>query len=183
MHRDIDEILFDAPRIAARVQELGRQISAELGGEDLVLLALLKGGVVFLSDLIRAIDAPLTIDFAQASSYGDGTESRGSVQLHVFPDADLRGRRVLIVDDILDTGRTLAAVGERLRGDFGVADVRTCVLLDKPARRVVPVAADYVGFSVADRFVVGYGLDFDELYRNLPFIAVLKPEVFAHLLG
>jgi hypoxanthine phosphoribosyltransferase len=162
VHQDIQRILFDAERIRARVHALGQAISRDLAGRDVVLLALLKGSVVFVADLLRAIDIPVRLDFAWVSSYGDGTESSGEIQIRVFPDGELAGRTVLIVDDILDTGRTLSRV--------------VCVLLDKAARRKVPVEAHYVGFPVEDVFVVGYGLDHADRYRNLPYIGVLSPE-------
>jgi hypoxanthine phosphoribosyltransferase len=175
MHQDIDRVLFDEGRIRARVAELGKAISARHVRSDLVVVALLKGGVVFLADLIRSLSVPMRLDFAWASSYGAGTESSGNVVLRVFPDGDLSGKMVLVVDDILDTGRTLQQVCRKLKTDLGAQAVETCVLLDKPARRAVDMRADYVGFAVDDVFVVGYGLDFADRYRNLPYIGVLKP--------
>jgi hypoxanthine phosphoribosyltransferase len=178
MHQDIQHVLFDEARIRERVAALGAIISKRHAGADLVVVALLKGGVVFLADLIRSISIPIKLDFAWASSYGAGTESSGSVQLRVFPDDDLSGKTVLVVDDILDTGRTLHQVCSRLKATLGARAVETCVLLDKPARRVVDLKADYVGFSVEDVFVVGYGLDFADRYRNLPYIGVLKASCY-----
>jgi hypoxanthine phosphoribosyltransferase len=178
MHQHIHQVLFDEARIKARVADLGKAISERHAGFDLVVVALLKGGVVFLADLIRSITIPIKLDFAWASSYGAGTESSGTVRLRVFPDDDLSGKRVLVVDDILDTGRTLQQVCAKLRSDLGAARVETCVLLDKPMRRAVDVQADFVGFSVEDVFVVGYGLDFADNYRNLPYIGVLKPSCY-----
>ncbi len=176
MHRDIAEVLFSAEAINTRVQALGRQISNDLAGREAVVVALLKGSVLFFSDLIRSIDAPVKVDFAWASSYGHSTSSSGQIHLKVFPEEDLKGRTVVVVDDILDTGRTLDTVVRRLKEEHGAGEVRTCVLLDKMARRVVPIRADYSGFPVDDVFVVGYGLDFADRYRNLPYIGVLKPE-------
>jgi len=178
MHRDIDRILFSEGSIRERVVSLGRRITHETAGEDVVMLALLKGGVVFLADLIRAIERPLHLDFAWVSSYGAGTESSGHVELKVFPEEDLAGKLVIIVDDILDTGRTLRRVSERLIQESGAREVRTCVLLDKKARRAVELEADYVGFEVDDLFVVGYGLDYGDRYRNLPYIGVLKEHLY-----
>jgi hypoxanthine phosphoribosyltransferase len=179
IHADIDRILFDAEAIRARIANLGAEIARNHAGEDLVVVALLKGGVIFLADLIRAISAPMRLDFAWASSYGSGTESTRDVKLKVFPDETFAGKTVLLVDDILDTGRTLAAVTARLKSDLGATRVLTCVLLDKAARREVAVQADYVGFKVENFFVVGYGLDYADRYRNLPYIGVLKPALYA----
>ena len=174
MNRDIEKVLFDADGIRTRIQELGQTISDDLRGSDLVILALLKGGVVILADLIRAIDLPMEVEFAWASSYGDGTESRGKVDLKLFPETDLSQKTVLIVDDILDTGRTLRSVKRKLEDELGATEVRSCVLLDKKARRAVDMEASYVGFEVEDVFVVGYGLDYADRYRNLPYIGILK---------
>ncbi len=179
MHDDIERVLFDENRIRERIHVLGEEISRKHLGDELVVVALLKGGVVFLADLIRSIRIPMKLDFAWASSYGEGTQSSGTVKLKVFPHEDLSGQTVLVVDDILDTGRTLQQVCAKLKADLGARRVETCVLLDKNARRVVDIQADYVGFQVEDVFVVGYGLDFADRYRNLPYIGVLKPRCYA----
>jgi hypoxanthine phosphoribosyltransferase len=179
MHRDIAEVLFSEEQIRQRVSELGRAISRDLEGREAVVMALLKGSVLFFADLVRSMDVPVKVEFAWASSYGAGTTSSGEVRLKVFPEVELRDRTVVVVDDILDTGRTLNAVVQRLREDHGVTDVRTCVLLDKKARRAARIDADYAGFPVDDVFVVGYGLDFADRYRNLPYIGVLKPACYA----
>jgi hypoxanthine phosphoribosyltransferase len=178
MHHDIHRVLFDEARIRGRVAELGAAISRRHEASDLVVVALLKGGVVFLADLIRSLSIPMKLDFAWASSYGAGTESSGHVKLRVFPGDDLSGKTVLVVDDILDTGRTLHQVCGKLKADLGARHVETCVLLDKPMRRAVDLRADYVGFTVDDVFVVGYGLDFADNYRNLPYIGVLKASCY-----
>ena len=178
MHGDIKEVLFPADIIRERVQTLGAEIGTELGKEPVVVLALLKGGVIFLADLIRAINHPLQLEFAWASSYGSGQESSGEVDLKVFPDEDLTSKTVIVVDDILDTGRTLKAVCDRLQSDRKVSNIKTCVLLDKKARRAVDLDADYVGFLVDDHFVVGYGLDYAGRYRNLPYIGILKEATY-----
>lgn len=178
MDGDIKEILFTEKRIRDRIAALGAEITKEYEGDDLVLMALLKGGVVFISDLMRHIPIHLDIDFIVASSYGDETESSGTVDVKVFPKMDFAGKRLLVLDDILDTGRTLRQVVDRLLAQ-GAEDVSTCVLLDKKARRAVEIEADFVGFQVDDFFVVGYGLDFADKYRNLPYIGVLKEECYA----
>jgi hypoxanthine phosphoribosyltransferase len=177
MHDDIQEVLYPESVIRERLAELGAQIARDYEGDDLLLMALLKGGVVFVSDLMRQIPIHLNVDFIQASSYGAGTVSSGQVGIRVFSEGSFRGKRILLLDDILDTGRTLKAVKDRLR-EQGADDVRSCVLLDKKARRVEELDADYVGFEVDDHFVVGYGLDFADRYRNLPYIGVLKPACY-----
>ena len=178
VHRgDVDSVLIPALRIRSRVRELAAQITRDHAGEDLVIVALLNGTVAFLADLIRRLEFPLRLDFMGVSSYGSGAESGQLVYTKELRLA-LRGRHVLVVDDILDTGRTLRAVTAKL-GALGPASLRTCVLLDKPARRVGDFRADYVGFTIPNLFVVGYGLDYDERYRNLPFVGVLKPRVYA----
>ena len=177
-HRgDVDAVLIPARRIRSRVGELAAQITRTYAGEDLVIVALLNGTVAFLADLIRRLEFPLRLDFMGVSSYGGGTES-GELVYTKELRLGLRGRHVLVVDDILDTGRTLRAVTAKLRA-LRPASLRTCVLLDKPARRVGDFRADYVGFTIPNLFVVGYGLDYDERYRNLPFVGVLKPRVYA----
>lgn len=178
MHDDIQQILLSEEKIRARVVELGSTITRDMEGQDVVLLALLKGSVIFFADLMRSVASHIKVDFAWVSSYGDGTRSSGQVELKVFPDEDLSGKTVVVVDDILDTGRTMAAVAQKLRDDLGVVEVHTCVLLDKKARREVKIDATYTGFHVDDFFVVGYGLDFADRYRNLPYIGVLKEHCY-----
>lgn len=178
MHDDIKEILFPEDQIQKRLAELGAQIAADYQGDHLVLMALLKGGVVFISDLMRKIPLKLDIDFIQPSSYGDSTSSSGVVDIKMFPKMDFAGKRLLVLDDILDTGRTLKRVKDILL-EKGATDIRTCVLLDKKARRKVEIEADYVGFMVDDFFVVGYGLDYADHYRNLPYIGVLKEACYS----
>lgn len=174
--REVQFILIPQARIARRVAQLARQIERDFAGRELVVVALLNGTVLFLADLIRHLSLPLRLDFIGVSSYGAGTESGKLVftkDLHL----EVRGRDVLLVDDILDTGRTLRRVLKRLRA-LRPRRIRTCVLLDKKARRIEPVEADYVGFEIPDHFVVGYGLDFAERYRNLPFVGVLHPDLY-----
>lgn len=175
--KDIAEILIGAEELQAKVAELGRQISEDYRGRDPLLICLLRGAVVFLSDLIRAIDIPLEMDFMAISSYGASTESSGVVRLVMDLKSNITGRNVLIVEDIVDTGRTLAYMLENLQ-TRRPADIKVCALLSKPSRREVQVKLDYLGFEIPDKFVVGYGLDYAENYRNLPFIGVLKPELY-----
>ncbi|MEA2662629.1 MAG: hypoxanthine phosphoribosyltransferase [Chloroflexota bacterium] len=177
---DIAEILLDADTIKARVRELGARIAQDYDGRDLVLVSILKGALPFLADLMRAVPIYCSLDFLEVSSYGAGTTSSGVVRILKDLAKPIEGRHVLVVEDILDTGHTLSYVIEHLRGQHP-ASLGLCALLDKPARRVVPIAVDYKGFEIPDKFVVGYGLDFAERYRNLPFIGVLKPEVYAGL--
>ena len=164
--------MIDAAAIQARVGELGAQITAEYAGRSLVVVVVLKGGLLFAADLIRAIHVPLALEYIRAKSY-DGANSTGTVALKVLPELPLRGTHVLIIEDILDTGRTTSVVLDAVRHEQP-ASVALCALLDKPERRVVSVTADYVGFKIADHFVVGYGLDFDEHYRELPAIHVME---------
>lgn len=183
LYDDIDHILIPQEVLQARTAELARQIEADYANadDDLLLICVLKGGFVFLADLSRALKRPHTLDFMGISSYGKGTVS-GAVQILLDLKQPLNGRHVLIVEDIIDSGNTLSYLKRTLLAR-NPASLRICTLLDKPSRREVEVDVDYVGFEIPDEFVVGYGLDFDELYRNLPFIAVLKPSVFAHLLA
>jgi hypoxanthine phosphoribosyltransferase len=180
---DIDYIHIDEVALQARIKEMAAQIEAQYADQDdLLLICVLKGAFMFLSDLSRAIRRPHAVDFMGISSYGKGTSSMGAVQIIMDLKAPIENRNVLIVEDIIDSGRTLDYLRRSLMAR-SPASFRICTLLNKPARREIDVQVDYVGFDIPDEFVVGYGLDFDELYRNLPFIAVLKPEVFAHLLG
>ena len=166
------EVLFSADAIALRVAELGARIHRDFEARPLTIVAILKGSVMFLADLVRHLGHEVTIELIEASSYGDGTESSGQVIIRRYGRLDVADRDVLLVDDIADTGRTLASV-RRTLADMGARSVRTCVLLDKPCRRQVDVAVDYRGFEVGDDFVIGYGLDHAGCYRNLPYIARL----------
>lgn len=179
---DIDNILIDEQTLQARIVELADQISADYAEEDdLLLICVLKGAFVFLSDISRALKRAHAVDFMGISSYGKGTTSMGAVQIIMDLKAPIENRNVLIIEDIIDSGRTLDYMRRSLLAR-SPASLRICSLLNKPARREIDVTVDYIGFDIPDEFVVGYGLDFDELYRNLPFIAILKPSVFAHLL-
>jgi len=173
---ELREVLITEGQIRRRVAELARALTRDYVGRDPVVVALLTGTLMFLADLLRRLALPLRLDFIGVSSYRQGTVSRELVftkDLHL----DVAGHDVLVVDDILDTGRTLKAVCTRL-DRLKPASLRTCVFLDKPKRRVEPIEADYVGFVVPDQFVVGYGLDYAERYRNLPFVGVLRPEFY-----
>lgn len=174
---DVAEVLIDEGAIAAKVAELGARIAADHAGKDPVLISILKGALPFLADLMRQVPISLSLDFLEVSSYGTATESSGVVRILKDLAQPIDGRHVLVVEDILDTGFTLRYVLEHLV-DKKPASVKLCTLLDKPARRKIPIRIDYRGFEIPDRFVVGYGLDYGERYRNLPFIGVLKPEVY-----
>ena len=177
LHQDVEEVLLDADTIATRVAELGAQLSADYAGRDPVLLSVLKGALVFLADLMRSMDIPSSIDLMELSSYGSGTETSGQVRILKDLSRSIEGRDVVVVEDIIDTGLTLNYL-LRYLAERHPASITVCCLLDKPARRLADIDIDYRGFTIADRFVVGYGLDFDERYRNLPYIGVLKPSVY-----
>lgn len=173
---DVERVLITEKEIASRVRALSRSIQRDFGGHELVIISLLNGTVMFLADLIRHLSMPLRLDFIGVSSYRAETQS-GELVFTKELRLDVRSRDVLLVDDILDTGRTLSRVLEKLR-PLEPRRICTCVLLNKAARRVEPIQADYVGFEIPDVFVVGYGLDFAERYRNLPFVGVLHPHVY-----
>jgi hypoxanthine phosphoribosyltransferase len=170
------EVLLTEEELHARVRELGRQISEDYQGKSLLVVGVLKGSAIFLADLIRSIDLPLDYDFVAISSYGADTRSSGVVRLLKDLDASVVGRHVLIVEDIVDTGWTLrlSYIAENIKAR-GAASVKVCALLDKPCRRQVDIGIDYRGFVIDDVFVIGYGLDFDGRYRNLPYVGVLPP--------
>ena len=175
---DIAEVLVDADAIAAKVKEIGARIAQDYAGTDPVLVSILKGALPFLADLMRQIPIPLSLDFLEVSSYGASTETSGVVRILKDLAQPIEGRHVIVVEDILDTGFTLRYVIEHLQQQ-GPASLKLVTLLDKPARRIVPIDIHYRGFEIPDRFVVGYGLDYAERYRNLPFVGVLRPEVYA----
>ena len=179
LDRDIDHILVTEEQLKAKVHELGAQITRDYAGRDLLLVSILKGSVVFMADLMRAIQMPCGIDFMVVSSYGGAnTTSTGLVKIVKDLDQDLSGKDLLIVEDILDTGITLSHLVPMLKLR-NPASVRLCTILSKPRRRKADIEPDYLGFEVPDEFVVGYGLDYDEKYRNLPYVGVLKPEVYS----
>ncbi len=178
MTEDIQKVLLTEEQICEIVTKLGKQISEDYKGKNLVLVSVLKGSVVFMADLMRAIDIPCSIDFMVVSSYGNSTVSKGSVKIIKDLDLNLDGLDLLIVEDILDTGRTLASLIEILKMR-NPSSVKICTFLDKPDRRIADIKADYTGVCVPDEFVVGYGLDYAERYRNLPYVGVVKPEVYS----
>ena len=178
MRNDIKEILADEERIDRRIAELGRQISADYAGRTPLFVGVLKGCFMFMADLMRACNVDCTVDFMVVSSYGGGTSSTGAVKIVKDLSEDIEGRDVIIVEDILDSGNTLSYLKTYMSARKP-ASIRIVTLLDKPDRRTADVTADYIGFTIPDSFVVGYGLDYDQRYRNLPFIGVLKPEVYS----
>lgn len=178
MKDDIEEVLLPEKDLQKAVKKLGKQISADYEGKNLMLVAVLKGSVIFMADLMRAITIPVSIDFMSVSSYGAGVKSSGVVKIIKDLDHDLTGYDVLIVEDILDSGLTLSYLTNVLR-QRNVSSIKICTLLDKPERRKVDIKPDYACFVVPDKFVVGYGLDYDQKYRNLPYVGVVKPDVYS----
>jgi len=177
MDDDVAEILISAEQIRTRTRELGQQISRDYQDQDLLLVCVLKGATAFLADLMREITVPHAIDFMAISSYGASTESSGVVRILKDLDTNIAGRNVLIVEDIIDTGRTLSYITQMLK-TRGPKSLRICSLLSKPSRREIEIRVDYVGFEIPNKFVIGYGLDFGEIYRSLPYIGVLKKEKY-----
>jgi hypoxanthine phosphoribosyltransferase len=175
-HKEVESVLITEEQLARRVQILAREIERDFRGRETVVVSLLSGTVMFLADLIRHLNLPLRLDFMGVSSYGLGTES-GDLVFTKELRLDVRGRDLLLIDDILDTGKTMSRVLPKLRA-LKPRRIKLCVLLDKPSRRVEKIRADYVGFEIPDFFVVGYGLDFAERYRNLPFVGVLHPHIY-----
>jgi hypoxanthine phosphoribosyltransferase len=174
--KEVERVLISEEQIERRLREMAREIQRDFAGRELVMVSLLNGTVMFLADLIRHLTVPLRLDFIGVSSYGAGTRP-GEIVFTKELRLDVRGRDVLLVDDILDTGKTMVRVLEKL-GPLQPRGIKTCVLLNKASRRVEKIQADYVGFEIPDFFVIGYGLDFAERYRNLPFLGVLRPEVY-----
>ncbi len=177
MNNDILRVLLSEKELKARVAELGKRISEDYEGKNLLLIGVLKGSVVFMSDLMREITVKARMDFMAVSSYGAGVKSTGVVRILKDLDKDIHGFDVLIVEDILDSGKTLSYL-KKILSERRPASIKIATLLDKPERREADIKADYVGFDVPNEFVVGYGLDYSEEYRNLPYIGVLKPEVY-----
>ena len=177
MLRDIERVLISEEELQARIKELGAEVAKDYADKTPIFVGVLKGVVNFFKDMVTATPIRCEYDFMAVSSYGAATSSSGNVQLLKDISTDIKGRHVVILEDILDSGNTLKFVRERLLS-MDPASLKICTLLDKPSRRKVDVYADYIGFTVPNEFVVGYGLDYDEVYRNLPFIGVLKPEVY-----
>ncbi len=178
LHEDVGEILFTAEQIQEIVQRIGKKISEDYADKDLIMISVLKGSLMFMADLMRAVTIPCSIDFLSVSSYGAGTTTTGEVKILKDLDISLEGKDVLVVEDILDSGMTLSFLLKSLKAR-NPRSIRLCTLLDKPERRRVNIQADYVGVQVPDKFIVGYGLDYAEKYRNLPYIGVLKPEIYS----
>jgi hypoxanthine phosphoribosyltransferase len=174
----IERVLLDSTTIQARIQAMGAEITEAYRGQDLLLISVLKGSIVFMADLIRAINIPHEIDFMATSSYGAGTQSSGVVRILKDLNKSIEGRNVLLVEDIIDSGNTLNYL-MRILQERQPASLRIVTLLDKPDRREVAMPVDWIGFSIPNDFVVGYGLDYNEIYRNLPYIGVLKPHVYS----
>lgn len=177
MEQDIKKVLASEEEIAQAVKRLGAQISEDYKDKNLLLVSVLKGSVVFMADLMRAITIPCQIDFMSVSSYGSGVKTSGVVKILLDLNNPVAGYDVVIVEDILDSGLTLSYIISNIQSR-SPASIKICTLFDKPSRRQVPIEADYVGMKVPDEFVVGYGLDYNEKYRNLPYVGVLKPEIY-----
>ena len=181
MIRDVERILLNEKDLEKIVEDLGARITNEYKDSDkpLVVIVILKGSLIFASDLIRKIELPLEIEFMKVSSYGAGTKNSGEIKIHLDLHREhLEDYNILIIEDIVDSGRTLSRLTQLLR-NRNANNVKTCTLLDKPSRREVEFEADFCGYTIPDEFVIGYGLDFDEKYRNLPFVGVLKPEIYS----
>jgi len=178
LHNDIEKVVFSEEQLQAKVQELGEQISRDYAGKCPLVICVLKGAFIFMADLVKNVTVPLELDFMAVSSYGASTKSSGVVRIMKDLDVSVEGRDVLIVEDIIDTGLTLSYLIEVLQGRKAIS-IRVVTLFDKPARRTTNMEADYKGFVLPDEFIVGYGLDFAEKYRNLPYIGVLKREIYS----
>ena len=178
LDQDIQEVLISREQLQARIEEMAEEINRDYAGKSPLLIGILRGSYIFMADLVRQLDLPITMDFMVVSSYGAGTTSTGLVNIKKDLEEKIEGKDVIIVEDILDTGNTLVKLtAELLRRN--PASLKLCVMLDKPERRTTPIKADYVGFSIPDAYVVGCGLDFDQQYRQLPYIGILKPSVYA----
>ena len=177
MKNDISKVLISREELQAIVDKIGKQITEDYRDKDLLMVSILKGSVIFVADLMRAVEVNCAIDFMAVSSYGSGTKTSGVVKIIKDLDKPIDGKDVLIVEDILDSGMTLSYIIDMLSAR-NPASIKICTLFDKPDRRIMPIKADYIGARVPDEFIVGYGLDYAEKYRNLPYIGVLKPEIY-----
>ena len=177
MHKDVEQILYTEAELRQRVKEIGCQITADYAGKNPMLISVLRGSYIFMADLTRSINLDVTVDFMAVSSYGAGTVSSGQVEIKKDLSDSIEGRDLIIVEDILDSGNTLYYLMDVLKARKP-ASIRLCTLMDKPDRRTKPITADYVGFTIPDAFIVGYGLDYGEKYRNLPYVGVLKHSVY-----
>lgn len=178
IHPDIKQVLYTEEQLRDRVREVGAQITADYAGRQPMLISVLRGSYIFMADLTRAIGLDVTVDFMAVSSYGSGTTSSGQVEIKKDLSDSIEGKDLIIVEDILDSGNTLYYLMDVLRARKP-ASIRICALMDKPERRVKPITADYVGFTIPDAFIVGYGLDYAEKYRNLPYVGILNPSVYS----
>lgn len=177
MHKDVERVLVSEEKIAEIVKRIGDEINRDLNGEPLLVIVILKGSTPFAMDLIRTLDMPVEIDFMQVSSYGASTETSGFINVKRDLDQDVTGKNILIVEDIIDSGNTLSKL-KSLFESRNTKSVRICTMLDKPSRRVTDVKVDYTGLEIPDEFVIGYGLDYNEQYRNLPYVGILKRSVY-----
>lgn len=177
MDQDMTQVLFTQDQLAARVAQLAAEITQDYPGGNPVIVGILRGSFVFLADLVRQISLPVQVEFMAVASYGAGTASSGQVQLRMDLETEIRGRDVILVEDILDSGNTLSKLIPQL-WERGPRSLKVCVLLDKPDRHVQEIPVAYLGFSIPDAFVVGYGLDYNQKYRNLPYVGILKPQVY-----
>ena len=178
MDKDMAKVLFSQEELQTRIRELGAQLSEDYRGKTPTMVCILKGAIMFYTDLVRSMDIPLTMDFMAVSSYGNSTKSSGEVEIRKDLSTSIEGKHVVIVEDIVDSGFTLTYL-TRLLNTRGAKSIKLCTLLDKPSRRTKAITADLAGFVVPDEFVVGYGLDYCQQYRNVPYIGVLKPEVYS----
>lgn len=178
LDQDIQEVLVSQEALAARIREMAQEITRDYAGKSPLMVGILRGCYIFMADLVRQIDLPISMDFMVVSSYGAGTTSSGLVNIKKDLEESIEGKDVIIVEDILDTGNTLVKLTAELL-KRRPASLKLCVMLDKPDRRTTPIKADYVGFSIPDAFVVGWGLDYDQQYRQLPYVGILKPGVYS----
>ncbi len=177
LHPYVEKVLVSTEKIKHTVTELAKKINADYNGEELLVVVILKGSMIFAADLVKELTMPVTIDFMRASSYGSGTASSGFINIKQDLGSDIKDKNVLIIEDIIDSGNTLHKLKELLR-ERNPKTIKICTLLDKPSRRVTPVDVEYSGIAIPDEYVVGYGLDYNEILRNLPYIGVLKREVY-----